>query len=301
VTGTTVPALPPTESKRVRQFRQDLVRELPKFPNNRATRDALLTMSLGQLLIHFGNWRLRLIRKAVRTVTVDAAVTGDPRYAQLQPGIDALLAKVHNGEDLTPHLSLGAVRQGYTPAALAPNPPPPAQPVDRWADKDFLLNVMGYHHLHLGTVIEPEGHIRRSNEVLFARLTRTTFEALLILDHSVFEKDPQGGMTPERTRLWTMFDQQSAQGVPPGTPYIPAMVTLSGHPMHLTLYSGRLVSTIRDLDQKLDDPAYVKELYDSAGIAVPKKPKLSFMLNGLDLGLFDAAIGQFWRFVDGPI
>src|SRR3954451_15328651 len=64
----------PVEPKRIRQFRKVLVRELPKFPNNPAARDALLNMPFGQLLIHYMNWLLRFIRQAVRTVTVDSAV-----------------------------------------------------------------------------------------------------------------------------------------------------------------------------------------------------------------------------------
>ncbi len=51
------------------------------------------------------------------------------------------------GGDLTPHLSLQPHTRGFTPAASAQGPN-----VNRWADKDMLLNVMGYHHLHLDGV-----------------------------------------------------------------------------------------------------------------------------------------------------
>jgi hypothetical protein len=70
--------------------------------------------------------------------------------------------------------------------------------VDRWADKDMLLNVMGYHHFHFDAA--PHNRVR-SDDVLFAHVTRETFTVIGIFDHAVFEVDPAKPMMAERNRL----------------------------------------------------------------------------------------------------
>ena len=59
---------------------------------------------------------------------------------------------------------------------------------DSWADKDFLLNVMGLHHFHLGLTKETAGHMTRTNQVLFASVTREELEILGLFDHAAFEQ-----------------------------------------------------------------------------------------------------------------
>jgi hypothetical protein len=234
------------ESKREKQFRLSVARVIPRFPNTRATLAALDGMSLNSVLIHYMNWAIRYVLPRVRTVDVEPAATNDRRWSTLQPGITAFLDKVERGEDLTPHLPLEPHTRGYTPSNTA---------ADRWADKDFLLNVMGYHHFHLGTSLEVKGHAKRTDELIFARVTKDTFTVVAIFDHSVFnmERTPSGNMNPERTRLWQVFDAHSTQGLPPGSVYIPAMIATSGHPLHLVRLADEYARIVRAIDPKLDD------------------------------------------------
>jgi len=171
--------------------------------------------------------------------------------------------------------------------------------VDRWADKDMLLNVMGYHHLHFDAA--PHNQMRSDN-VLFAHVTRDTFTIVGIFNHTVFEPpDQTNSMTAERSRLWNIFEDRAARGAPAGSPIVQSLITLSGHSIYYVInLSKNYARVIKDIDPKLDDPNYVRGLYRQAGFPVPKRPKLRWHLQFLDLGLLDKA-GVFFILCKGPI
>src|SRR5580704_19238641 len=173
---------PKTESKRIRALRLGLVRQIPRFPNDRASLSAIEAKSLGAILIDYANWAIRYVPPRPRTVTVEPEAAQDPRWLQRKTDIEGFLEKVRKGEDLTPHLSLEPHTRGFTPAASAPGPG-----VDRWADKDMVLNITGYHHFHPRLTIEAGGFATRGDDLLFALVTRSEFTVVALFDHSVFE------------------------------------------------------------------------------------------------------------------
>lgn len=125
-------------SNRIKALRRDLIAAVPRFPNDRASLRAVEAKSLTDLLIVYIAWRLRHVGTRPRTVIRRTNLAGDPRAAALAPNIDAFLRAVEGGSDLTPYLSLKPRSQGYTPAAEGGG-----AGKDSWADKDFLLNIMG--------------------------------------------------------------------------------------------------------------------------------------------------------------
>lgn len=94
--------------------------------------------------------------------------------------------------DLTPHLSLSPNTRGYSLAARTPG----ATTEERWSDKDQLLNRMNYHHFHLGKSIEAAGHAARTDDLLFAEVSRDAFKVVAIFSHEVFDTNSE-----ERRRL----------------------------------------------------------------------------------------------------
>ena len=124
----------PTESKRVKDFRLFLAKEIPKFPNDRQTLQLLEQMHPVDLLVAFLNWRLRYVRKAIRSVNITATAEDDSRWQSLSTNIEVFLQKVKKGDDLTPHLSQKVKKRGFTTLST---------PTSTWEDKDFILNVMG--------------------------------------------------------------------------------------------------------------------------------------------------------------
>lgn len=278
------------DSKRVKALRRELIAAIPRFPNDRASLEAMKSKTLTNLLIAYIGWRLRYVATRPRKVTARSALAGDPHAIALQSNIDAFVKVVEAGDDLTPYLSLKPHSRGYTPAA------------NTWDDKDFLLNVMGLHHFHLGLTMETAGHMARTDEVLFASVTRDTFEILGLFDHAAFEHEDDGTMTAERVKLWTAYQAREAAGALPGQLMIGGYgnlgITLSGQPMAVTLAAQRHVAIIREIEPKLDDPDYCKTLYEEG--AAPTKPKLKWHYHHLDFGLLDEPAAFFGNFQKGP-
>lgn len=282
-----------TESNRVKAFRLRIAKDIPKFPNDRASLQALQSKSLRALLIDYGNWKIRYIAPRARAVVIEPTATADPRWQTLAPEVQLLLEKVRNGVDLTPHLSLQPNTRGFTPSAAEPGPD-----VDRWADKDMLLNVMRYHHLHFDAA---PGNGMRSDDVLFAHVTRNEFTVVGIFNHTVFKQtEPNANITAERDRLWEIFDERSSRGHTPGSVIVPTLITLSGHNLEFVRAATDYVRVVAEIDPHLDDPSYVCGLYEQAGVPLPKRPKVEWYLHFLDLGLLDKNMGAFFCLRNGP-
>lgn len=269
-----------TESKRVKSFRLGLAKRIPKFPNDKSSLQALEAKSLGGLLVDYANWAFRYIAPRVRKVVVEPSASGDEKWHSLNTDIQALLEKVKSGDDLTPHLSLQPHTRGFTPAASAPGPN-----VDRWADKDMLLNVMGYHHLHFDAY-PTQG--MRSDDVLFCHVNRDTLTAIGVFNHTVFEATPPSAvMTSERQRLWEIFDERASRGVPPGSIFAPITIATSGHNLEFILIAIDYARIVKEIDPQLDDPVYVRGLFEEVDIPLPAKPKVKWHMHFLDLCLLE--------------
>jgi hypothetical protein len=251
----------------------------------------LQAKTLGPLLIDYANWAIRYVPPRPRAIVVEPSASDDPRWQSLSSDIRALLSEVEQGHDLTSYLSSEPHTRGFTPASSTPE-----SNVDRWADKDMLLNVMGYHHFHLTPAP------KRSNDLLFAHLTRDIFSVVGIFNHGVFEPlDPSNSMTEERTRLWKLFNERAARGAPAGAPVVQSLIALSGHSIYfVTNLSKNYARVIREIDPKLDDQTFVRGLYNQAALSVPWRVKLRWYLQVLDLGLLDKD-GVFFILCKGPI
>ena len=164
------------ESKRVKKLRSEIISAIPRVPNNKESLISLQNKHLTDLLIVFINWQLRFVRQWERRVVIEDSAKNDARWNLFKEQIETFLEKVRKGEDLTPFLSLRASKRGFS--LFADNP---TSSEDSWDDKDFLLNVMGYYHFHLGEVEEGMAHAQRTNDVLFANVIRDTFTVLAVL------------------------------------------------------------------------------------------------------------------------
>jgi hypothetical protein len=231
---------------RVKNFRSWLVNAIPRVPNDGASKLHMQQKQLPELLIDYVNWRSRYVGQRPRTVTVEPATKADPRWSAHAAAIGAFIDKVRRGDDLAPHLSIKPHTQGYAPAARAPG-----ATEDRWSDKDFLLNIMGYHHFHLGTAIQKRGHVDRTDDLIFAEVHRDTFKVIAIFGHEVFEQN-----STERMRLWSVHEEIVFRGAPAGSPAVAGLIATSGHNIQVVHYAQQCAKIIRDYEQKLDDPNF---------------------------------------------
>lgn len=245
-------------------------------------------MFLGTLLIHYLNWVIRYVAIKPRKVLIEPAVTNHPSWRNLKNQVYVLLEKVRNGENLNPHLSRLPRTRGYSPSTSEIG-----HDVDRWVDKDFLLNTMGFHHFHLGMKSEKNGYVERTNDLVFANVSRGTFTLMGIFDHSVFEFT-DNSMSDERKRLWAIFNSYITRGVPSGTPVFATQIATSGHPIHVIETAGQYSRIIYQIDSKLDNNEYLRDLYRSNNLKTPKKLKFEWMLNFSDLLLLEKHNNHFF-------
>lgn len=286
------------ESKRVKQFRKELINTIPRFPNDRHSLKELESRSLGSLMLNYVTWVSRLIPVRPRKVSVEASLLADPRWPVLADSVCALLEKFQEGKNINPHLSLRVLRNGYTPAASSTDPN-----CDRWADKDFVLTTMGYHHLHLSHVMEPAGYFKRTDVVLFVEVTREHVHAIGLFDHSVF--DPISAHPPkislERQRLWEIHDHRLSSGMKPGAVYIHNPIATSGHALRHTKLASDYAYLVGFYDPKLDKLDERVEAFESISFEVVRAMKLSWHIEHLDFGLFDKTTSTFYVMKYGPI
>lgn len=109
-------------------------------------------------------------------------------------------------------------------------------------------------------------------------------------------------MTPERQKIWSAYEAREAANNLPGQLSIGGFgglgITLSSHPVAVVRAAQEHVRVLREIDPKLDDPAYARSLYPED--SVPSKPKLKWCYRHLDLGLLDEAASFFGVFRYGP-
>lgn len=285
------------ESKRIKRLKNKLIRDLPFFPNEKETLEELEGQCIGDVLIHYLHWKTRHVPSRVRRVQISPDVTSDSRWGSLKDNINALLDKVRSGEDLAPHLSIKAHRQGYTPRQRVAD-----GKADSWDDKDQILNTKGFHHFHLDMEVKVSGMSKRTDDVLFAFVTRDAFHAVAIFDHSVFDSSLKDGeLNEERERMWKIHKKHTTLGMEPGSAYMSNVIMTSGHPMYLVQMADRYADTIISTDAKLDDRLFVNEIYDQGKLPRPDKFKLEWHIEGLDLGILDKKNGVFFNAIQGPV
>ncbi len=283
------------ESNRIKRFKNRLIKELPYFPNDREVLNELESQGLNDILIHYLHWKTRIVPPRSRKIQLAPEVTSDKRYRSLKAGIDGLFDKIRNAEDIYPYHSQRAHNKGYTPTQRMRD-----GEVGSWEDKDQVLNTKGFHHFHLDMEVQNTGLSKRTNEVLFAHVTRDKFYAIGIFDHSVFEpSDGNGNMNAERSRMWELHKKHITFGMEPGEAYISSPIASSGHPIQLVIMSDHYANMIRDYDPKLDDRNFVNDLYGQAKLSPPNKFKFEWHVDALDIGMFDKKTGVFFNVFPG--
>lgn len=225
------------------------------------------------LLIDYFNWRSRYVGTRPREIIVEPTASLDFRWNWLSADINSFLEKVRRGDDLTPHLSIQPHTLGYTPKSQKPGAPT----ADKWLDKDFHLNTKGYHHFHFGSKIERKGHAQRTDDLLFAKVTRDTFTVIGIFSHDVFKLN-----SAENLRFLQIHDLLIFREHPPGAVIISNPIATSGHALHVVFHARHCLWHMSQVEPKLDDWEFVQSLYESKEDA-PTKPEWGFL--HLDLAI----------------
>ena len=119
-------------SKRFQKFRNWLIREIPRIPNDRASLAALQSKSNSELLRIYLCWELRQVTIRPRRVTGQSALKADCRATALKPNMEAFIRAVEASANLNSYLSTKAHRHVYVLVA-----DPEVADYRTWKDKDF--------------------------------------------------------------------------------------------------------------------------------------------------------------------
>jgi hypothetical protein len=277
-------------TKRINSFKKELIKVLPKFPNDKNTKDPLEQMHLTDLFIAFLSWKVRLITPRIRELKINKFVDkDDERYKQIIASNEfkTLKEKIEDGEDINDYLSLKAHQKGYSPNAKDEN---------TWDDKDFLLNVMNYYHFHLVPYDKNSNQSTRTDELIFAKVDKSIFEIIGVFDHRIFENSNDESLNEERERLYKVWNSILTKDMPDGSIYIPTNITTSGHNEQVVSYVMECVRIINELEPKIESLEFLEKLYNDNNI--PKNPKLRWYFHGTDCGLIDRD-NTFFKFMDG--
>jgi len=117
---------------------------------------------LRSLLKIYYNYQRRIVEPVSRKIMIPDGFSCPPEVNQ---GFNALLEKIREGSDLSPHLSTKLKRADYN---------------------DMLLNDWDIHHLHLGEIIESDGFVNRTGLVLFIRFTAICAYLIVIARHGTW-------------------------------------------------------------------------------------------------------------------
>jgi hypothetical protein len=272
---------------RIQAFRDEVIKILPRAPNNRASLETLRAMPTRRVILAFLTWRMRLIPAKPRLVRLWSAGVTPSQFQAARPKLRPLLEKVAAGKDLTPHLSNLVHKTGVVL--------PGARPRDRGRDIDMVLTRQGLHHFHVGKV-GPGNPTGRSDALVFAEVLDKEFRIVALSDHCAFQRG-----SAEQLRFFQICQAYMAKDIPPGQAFMANPVMVSGHSMLVTLFANRCENEIQRLDPLLDDAAFIDKLYDDQpilrdgrSITRPENPSMAWHFEDLQFGILDRQTTVFF-------
>lgn len=289
-------------------IRQDLIGRLGPDPSGE-----IGGMSLSDLLIVYLNWRGRFIPSRPRTAHLSSELLASAKYRQHRTALDAIVAKVEAGDDLTPHLS---TRIG------TPYEPTTSRTASRAGRKDLDLLVAEWniHHLHLSAAVGSDGFVGRTQDLLFANFQPNEAYLIAVYAHGDWTRTelgvisvrnwPDSGIFQKLNGVLGLAQPVADTDLPAlrkvgvttllefdGAVYAPAGQTTAGTPIAATVYADQVTQTLRTLRETLNDQEKLSRIFHNAGSAVPADAIWKAHCEGGWCGLREMRSGTFWRCV----
>jgi hypothetical protein len=161
-------------------IRQLVLDHLPYDRSDAALVAALHGMSADDLLIRWFNWVQRMVPPVPRQVLQSVEFGANPLVQQRQSDLQALIADIAAGADLTKYLSRG-VEHGFVD--------PSGVKMHRRQDLDLMLSAWGIHHLHISQKVEPDGYVERDGPIIFAVFRRDRAYLIDLMTHKDWARE----------------------------------------------------------------------------------------------------------------
>lgn len=270
---------------------------LAALPYDPSVRTELEAKSATDLLIIYFNWCNRLIPAQPRTVHRSEALNKNPLAATLKRDLDILISKIERGDDLTPHLSK-RIDIGYESK--------PGSKFNRRRDLDLMLNDWQVHHLHVSSVMEPDGRfVKRDGPLLFAALPPDAAYLIDIFGHGdwtreaimniLIEEWPNSGFVHELKGIVGVShtpsekERTSLRNAGFSSPFIEhngkvymigiGGITSAGRAVYATTQAQRTLKAARNFEDYIAvRPNYIADTLKENGVQPPAVPDLHLYL-----------------------
>jgi hypothetical protein len=287
--------------------RQWVLKNLPYDRQDAALGVYLQGLDAHGLLVVFHNWAHRLIKPQPRQVHQSMAYRQNPRTAECASDLARIIADIEQGRDLTKYLSRDIERA-----------PAKAPGACRRPDLDLLLNDWGVHHLHISSIVEPNGFVKRDGPLLFVSFTSHAAYVIDIMVHGdwtrahvleVLAKEwPTEGVLHEirgvtglknqiteeqratLRRKWTStwFEFGGKVFAPIGG------MSGAGTTIAATRESDMLLDRIRVFEEAIGrNPRCLEADFARSGLVLPKDPQFKFAIREDGAGVIETQTGAW--------
>lgn len=292
---------------RIAELRQTLLNRIPCTPEARVELEA---EQLQGLIVHYLNYASRFVPPRPRQV-IYADGFWTIRAQELIGEVSAIEREIIEGADIKARLSSKLTSDGYIARKRADIGRP-----SKWSGKDFALNAFGAHHLHVGTR-DIKGDVKRTGPLLYVRFFRDCAVFLMVGDHKSFDD----GSLAESVGRWQAQSGYEIKGiVTEGVDssdfveqtriarrglsslakvgeklVLGSSVTTSGHSTAASVFSGRMIRALQEIDPQLDDRSYVEKVFHQVADRLPEKTELVWTFDVCDLMLLAPQASASWQ------
>jgi len=271
---------------------------IPCHPENEDSRKRLDQMPAHEMLFVYMNWADRFVARRPRTCRASKDFLHAPGVKKNWEQIQKIVNIAESGGDLTPYLSRLVRHAGFmTKPRRKPNS-------IAWDNRDFVLNSLEFHHLHLKPLKANEQRSGDSNDLIFCRVSRNQIYFAHLGDHKSFddgsllkvhaELEVAAGRTlqisgPEKTDQSDREQMKLARHGFSGTARWGGSITIGTHlmgsgdsPFHID-HVGKLRRRCIEDDEKLDTIVGQSEVFGPLADSLPEKPEFEWFLEHCDL------------------
>jgi len=263
------------ELQTVQRFKIDLVKAIPYVPNNKESKEFLLSLGVDMLLHMHDFWHHRLIDVRPRKVDLPSRIRNMRSYIRNREKVKGLVNLIETGQDVNGYLSRKAHYGALDVEAFK-------------EDKDFMRSrdqmhiCEGYHHLHL------EPYPGRTDDLVIAKIFHSRVDIVGVFPHAIFEEDRPDSLTSEYELAVSAYAKKIS---PSGGNFIGGpgggMQNLAGSSIQSTTFHTHTLKIIMLVEQYEGGlEAYVKKLYEKNN-RTPKNIKPIWVLKGRSLEIND--------------
>ncbi len=284
----------------VESVRQWVLTNLPYDRGDPALVAYLAGLDAHGLLVVYHNWISRLVKPQPRAVHKSTAFQMNLLATQRANDLAQIIADIEQGRDLKKYLSRDIDR--------APAKAPGAR---RRPDLDLLLNNWGVHHLHISSIVEPDGFVKRDGPLLFVSFTSRAAYVIDIMMHGDWTRDhvlevlasewphegviheindaPSATQITEEQRANLRKNGYNAAFTYGGKVFMPASVMMSGGPtMRAWVWARHVLGKIAVLEQALaTNPRCLTPDFQRHGLEFPEKPEFEFAVREGEAGVLE--------------